>query len=132
MESISVVFSIICCIVGLIAASQNAQKKKAEEMRRRMNMGMPQYQAKSELPEQKPTVKHKDSLCQMGEVAPVNGSTEGESNYRPAQTVSVKEASKNVSESYEGLLSEETFLQQENWAKGIIMAEVLGKPKSLR
>ncbi|MBS6475823.1 MAG: hypothetical protein KH354_07600 [Clostridiales bacterium] len=128
----SVVLGVIFFVIWLAAASQNAQKKRADEMRKRMNMGVPQYQVKSDLPEQKPAVKHKDPLCQMGEVAPVNGSTEGESNYRPAQTASGRPISPNVSENYESMLAEETFLQQESWAKGIIMAEILGKPKSLR
>ena len=128
----SVVLGIIFFVIWLAAASQNAQKKRAEEMRKRMNMGLPQHSAESGLPEQKPAVKHKDPLCQMGQVAPANGSTEGESNYRPAQTASRKPVSANVPESCENMLAEETFLQQESWAKGIIMAEILGKPKSLR
>ena len=128
----SVVLGIIFFVIWLAAASQNAQKKRAEEMRKRMNMGLPQHPVKSDLPEQKPAVKHKDPLCQMGQVAPVNGSTEGESNYRPAQTASGKPVSANAPESCESMLAEETFLQQESWAKGIIMAEILGKPKSLR
>lgn len=128
----SVVLGIIFFVIWLAAASQNAQKKRAEEMRKRMNMGLPQHSAESGLPEQKPAVKHKDPLCQMGQVAPVNGSTEGESNYRPAQTASRKPVSANAPESCENMLAEETFLQQESWAKGIIMAEILVKPKSLR
>lgn len=121
----SVVLGIIFFVIWLAAASQNAQKKRAEEMRKRMNMGLPQHSAESGLPEQKPAVKHKDPLCQMGQVAPVNGSTEGESNYRPAQTASGKPVSANASESCENMLAEETFCSRKAGQKALLWRRFL-------